>query len=212
MVARPLTEPARRPPRNANCPDDAVSPDARAGGSKTTTQLYPSRDRILSPGDPSPAGRPFSGRPCRGPRHWLARLAIAPEGLHPPRAPHARRKPEALRHRTIVAACQRSGAAGPTPTVDQVFAAPPTRSPPRHLVDELRLVARWLDQVAARWRWCDQRTLASPAVGGVALQVCYDPGRQRRLVPGEARGWPMLRPWRIPGRPGTPLGRLTAET
>jgi hypothetical protein len=46
----------------------------------------------------------------------------------------------------------------------------------------------------ARWRWCGQRTVASPVVGGVALQVCYDPGRQRRLVPGEARGSPMLRP------------------
>jgi DNA polymerase III subunit epsilon len=67
--------------------------------------------------------------------------------------------------------------------------------PPRRLADELRLVARWLDQVAGDAEVVAvSGTLASPAVGGAALQVRYDPGRQRRLVPGEAQGRPMLRP------------------
>jgi hypothetical protein len=71
--------------------------------------------------------------------------------------------------------------------------------PPRHLADELRLVARWLDQVAGEAEVVAvSGTLASPAVGGAALQVRYDPGRQRRLVPSEARGRPMLRPRALP--------------
>ncbi len=67
--------------------------------------------------------------------------------------------------------------------------------PPPHLADELRLVARWLDQVAGEAEVVAvSGTLASPAVGGAALQVRYDPGRQRHLVAGEARGRPILRP------------------
>ena len=67
--------------------------------------------------------------------------------------------------------------------------------PPRHLADEMRLVARWLDQVAGKAEVVAvSGTLASPAVGGAALQVRYGPGRQRRLIPGEARGRPLLRP------------------
>ena len=73
--------------------------------------------------------------------------------------------------------------------------------PPRHLVDEIRLVARWLDQVAGKAEVVAvSGTLASPAVGGAALQVRYGPGRQRHLVPGEPRGRPMLRPRTLPGR------------
>jgi DNA polymerase-3 subunit epsilon len=73
--------------------------------------------------------------------------------------------------------------------------------PPRHLVDEIRLVARWLDQVAGKAEVVAvSGTLASPAVGGAALHVHYGPGRQRHLVPGEARGRPMLRPRALPGR------------
>jgi DNA polymerase-3 subunit epsilon len=71
--------------------------------------------------------------------------------------------------------------------------------PPRHLADELRLVARWLDQVADEAEVVAvSGTLASQAIGGAALQVRYDPGRQRRLVPGEAQGRPMLRPRALP--------------
>jgi DNA polymerase-3 subunit epsilon len=67
--------------------------------------------------------------------------------------------------------------------------------PPRHLADELRLVVRWLDQVAGETEVVAvSGTLASPAIGGAALQVRYDPQRQRHLVPGEAQGRPMLRP------------------
>jgi DNA polymerase-3 subunit epsilon len=73
--------------------------------------------------------------------------------------------------------------------------------PPRHLVDEIRLVGRWLDQVAGKAEVVAvSGTLASPAVGGAALQVRYGPGRQRHLVPGEPRGRPMLRPRTLPGR------------
>ena len=77
---------------------------------------------------------------------------------------------------------------------------PITGPPPRHLADELRLVARWLDQVAGEAEVVAvSGTFAGPAVGGAALQVRYDPGRQRHLVPGEARGRPMLRPRALPG-------------
>jgi DNA polymerase III subunit epsilon len=78
---------------------------------------------------------------------------------------------------------------------------PITGPPPRHRVDELRLVLRWLDQVAGEAEVVAvSGSFASPAVGGAALQVRYDPGRQRHLVPGEARGRPMLRPRALPGR------------
>ena len=77
---------------------------------------------------------------------------------------------------------------------------PITGPPPRHRVDEIRLVARWLDQVAGEAELVAvSGTFASPAIGGAALQVRYDPGRQRHLVPGEARGRPMLRPRALPG-------------
>jgi DNA polymerase-3 subunit epsilon len=76
---------------------------------------------------------------------------------------------------------------------------PITGPPPRHRVDEIRLVARWLDQVAAEAELVAvSGTFASPAIGGAALQIRYDPGRQRHLVPGEARGRPMLRPRALP--------------
>ena len=76
-----------------------------------------------------------------------------------------------------------------------------TGPPPRHLVDEIRLVAQWLDQVAGELEVVAvSGTLASPAIGGAALQVRYDPGRQRHLVPGEAGGRPMLRPRALPRR------------
>ncbi|HEX8930094.1 MAG TPA: GIY-YIG nuclease family protein, partial [Actinomycetota bacterium] len=74
--------------------------------------------------------------------------------------------------------------------------------PPRHLADELRLVARWLDQVAGEAELVAvSGTLASPAIGGAALQVRYDPGRQRRPMTGEAQGRPMLRPRALPRPP-----------
>jgi DNA polymerase III subunit epsilon len=76
---------------------------------------------------------------------------------------------------------------------------PITGPPPRHLADELWLVARWLDQVAGEAELVAvSGTLTSPAAGGAALQVRYDPGRQRRLLPSEARGRPMLRPRPLP--------------
>jgi hypothetical protein len=72
--------------------------------------------------------------------------------------------------------------------------------PPRHLADEVRLVAQWLEQVAGKAEVVAVGgTFASPAVGGAALQVRYDPGRHRHLVPGEAQGRPMLRPRPLPG-------------
>jgi DNA polymerase-3 subunit epsilon len=76
----------------------------------------------------------------------------------------------------------------------------PIAGPPlRHLIDEMRLVARWLDQVAGKAKVVAiSGTLASP-VGGAALQTYYGPGRQRRLIPGDARGRPMLRPRALPG-------------
>jgi DNA polymerase III subunit epsilon len=73
--------------------------------------------------------------------------------------------------------------------------------PPRHLADETRLVAQWVDQIAGEAEVVAvSGTFASPALGGAALQVRYDPGRQRHLVPGEARGRPMLRPRPLHGR------------
>jgi DNA polymerase-3 subunit epsilon len=70
-----------------------------------------------------------------------------------------------------------------------------TGPPPRDLADELRLVARWLDQVAREAEVVAvSGTFAGMAAGGAALQVRYDAGRHRQLVPGEARGRPLLRP------------------
>jgi len=89
----------------------------------------------------------------------------------------------------------------PATNVPEHGPKPITGPPPRHLVDEIRLVARWLDQVAGEAEVVAvSGTFAGPAVGGAALQVRYDPGRQRHLVPGEARGRPMLRPRALPGR------------
>jgi DNA polymerase III subunit epsilon len=68
--------------------------------------------------------------------------------------------------------------------------------PPRHLADELRLVAHWLDGVAGEAELLDVTgCLASPSAGGAALQVRYT--RRRSHVahpPGEARGRPQPRP------------------
>jgi DNA polymerase III subunit epsilon len=80
----------------------------------------------------------------------------------------------------------------------EVFDGPP----PRHLVDEVNLVTRWMEAAAgkAELLWVRGR-LASPAVGGARLQISYDPGRHRHaLPPGEARGRPEARPSRRPAR------------
>jgi DNA polymerase-3 subunit epsilon len=70
--------------------------------------------------------------------------------------------------------------------------------PPRHLADEVGLVTRWLEGVAGKAELLGVRgRLASPAVGGAALQLRYDPGRHRHAwPPGEARGRPEARPSR----------------
>jgi len=75
--------------------------------------------------------------------------------------------------------------------------------PPRHLADETALVSRWLDGVAGRAELLAvSGRLASPARGGAALQVRYDPRRARGLtLPGEADGRPEPRPPRRPLRP-----------
>jgi DNA polymerase III subunit epsilon len=84
-----------------------------------------------------------------------------------------------------------------------------TRPPPRHLADEIRLVARWLDQVAGEAEVVAvSGTFASPAIGGAAIQVRYDPGRQRHFVPGEARGRPRLRPRALPRRRSGHVSRV----
>jgi DNA polymerase-3 subunit epsilon len=86
---------------------------------------------------------------------------------------------------------------------------PVTAPPPRHLADEIRLVANWLDQVAGEVELLAvSGTLASPAVGGAALQVRYDPARQRSPLPGEARGRPLLRPRSGRGRPASRAAAL----
>jgi DNA polymerase-3 subunit epsilon len=80
----------------------------------------------------------------------------------------------------------------------EVFDGPP----PRHLVDEVNLVTRWMEAAAgkAELLWVRGR-LASPAVGGARLQISCDPGRHRHaLPPGEARGRPEARPSRRPAR------------
>jgi DNA polymerase III subunit epsilon len=70
--------------------------------------------------------------------------------------------------------------------------------PPRQLADEVHLVTRWLDEVAGEVEVLGVRgRLASPWVGGAALQVRYDPRRRRhQWPPGEARGRPEPRPSR----------------
>jgi DNA polymerase-3 subunit epsilon len=70
--------------------------------------------------------------------------------------------------------------------------------PPRHLADEVGLVTRWLEGAAGKAELLEVRgRLASPAVGGAALQLRYDPGRHRHAwPPGEARGRPEARPSR----------------
>jgi DNA polymerase III subunit epsilon len=76
----------------------------------------------------------------------------------------------------------------------EVFVGPP----PRHLADEVGLVTRWLEGAAGKAELLGVRgRLASPAVGGAALQLRYDPGRHRHAwPPGEARGRPEARPSR----------------
>jgi hypothetical protein len=112
--------------------------------------------------------------------------------------PHPRgREVTVLRHGQLVSVTRvpTDNAIQPATDVPEHHLQPITGPPPRHLVDELRLVARWLDQVAGEVEVVAvSGTLASPVVGGAALQVRYDAGRQRRPVPGEARGRPMLRP------------------
>jgi DNA polymerase-3 subunit epsilon len=76
----------------------------------------------------------------------------------------------------------------------ELFVGPP----PRHLADEVGLVTRWLEGAAGKAELLEVRgRLASPAVGGAALQLRYDPGRHRHAwPPGEARGRPEARPSR----------------
>jgi DNA polymerase III subunit epsilon len=108
-----------------------------------------------------------------------------------------------LRHGQLVSVTimPEDDAIQPTANAPEPGPEPVTGPPPRHLVDEMRLVARWLDQVAGEAEVVAvSGTFASPALGGAALQVRYDPGRHRHLVPGEARGRPMLRPRPLPGR------------
>ncbi len=117
--------------------------------------------------------------------------------------PHPRgREVTVLRHGQLVSVTvvPADDAVQPAANAPEHGPEPVTGPPPRHLVDEIRLVARWLDQVAGEAEVVAvSGTFASPAIGGAALQVRYDPGRQRHLVPGEARGRPMLRPRALPG-------------
>ncbi len=87
-----------------------------------------------------------------------------------------------------------------------------TGPPPRHLADEVHLVTHWLNGVAAEAELLAvDGCLASPSVGGAALQVRY--GRRRSSTPrppGEARGRPQPRPTSRRGRSGQPAGATTA--
>jgi DNA polymerase-3 subunit epsilon len=118
--------------------------------------------------------------------------------------PHPRgREVTVLRHGQLVSVTivPTGDAIQPATSGSEHGPEPITGPPPRHLVDEIRLAARWLDQVAGEAEVVAvSGTFASPAIGGAALQVRYDPGRQRHLVPGDARGRPMLRPRALPGR------------
>jgi DNA polymerase-3 subunit epsilon len=68
--------------------------------------------------------------------------------------------------------------------------------PPRHLADEVRLVASWLDGVAGEAELLAVRgCLASRSTGGAALQVRYTRRRSSGAhAPGEASGRPQPRP------------------
>jgi DNA polymerase-3 subunit epsilon len=118
--------------------------------------------------------------------------------------PHPRgREVTVLRHGQLVSVTVVPAGEAVRPLADAPEPGPMsiTGPPPRHLVDEIRLVTRWLDQVAGELEVVAvSGTLASPAIGGAALQVRYDPGRQRHIVPGEARARPMLRPRALPKR------------
>jgi DNA polymerase III subunit epsilon len=100
-------------------------------------------------------------------------------------------------------------AADDQPGVERLLAAAATPEPfegppPRHLADEVGLVTRWLEGAAGKAELLGVRgRLASPAVGGAALQLRYDPGRHRHAwPPGEARGRPEARPARPEARRG----------
>jgi DNA polymerase-3 subunit epsilon len=125
--------------------------------------------------------------------------------------PHPRgREVTVLRHGQLVSVTivPADDAIQPATNAPEHGPEPVTGPPPRHLADEIRLVARWLDQVAGEAEVVAvSGTFASPATGGAALQVRYDPGRQHPLVPGEARGRPMLRPRPLPGRRSGPASR-----
>jgi DNA polymerase-3 subunit epsilon len=136
-------------------------------------------------------------------RRRVAALCAAGELVVARRHPRGR-EVTVLRHGQLVSvaiapadgALPLEAATGPEP-------APIAGPPPRHLADEVRLVARWLDQVAGEAEVVAVGgTFASPAAGGAALQVRYDPGRHRDADPGEARSRPMLRPRALPGRAG----------
>jgi DNA polymerase III subunit epsilon len=109
-----------------------------------------------------------------------------------------------LRHGQLVSvAVVPAGGALPLVAAAERDPEPIACPPPRHLADEVRLVARWLDQVAGEAELVAVGgRFASPAAGGAALQVRYDPGRHRHADPGEARGRPLLRPRALPGRSG----------
>ena len=68
--------------------------------------------------------------------------------------------------------------------------------PPRHLADEVHLVTHWLNGVAGDAELLAVNgCLASPSVGGAALQVRYNRrGSATPRPPGEARGRPQPRP------------------
>jgi DNA polymerase III subunit epsilon len=84
-----------------------------------------------------------------------------------------------------------------------------TGPPPRHLADEVQLVAHWLNGVAGEAELVAiDGCLSSPSVGGAALQVRYD--RRRSATPrppGEARGRPQPRPTSRRRAAGQPVAR-----
>jgi DNA polymerase-3 subunit epsilon len=98
-------------------------------------------------------------------------------------------------------------AAGDHAAVERLLAGAGTPArfqgpPPRQLADEVQLLTRWLDEVAGEVEVLSVRgRLASPWLGGAALQVRYKPRRRgHSWPPGEARGRPEP-------RPGLPLPR-----
>jgi DNA polymerase-3 subunit epsilon len=135
-------------------------------------------------------------------RRRVATLCAAGELVLARPHPHGR-EITVLRHGQLVSVAVVPAGDAPQRSLDAPTDGPEpvTGPPPLLLVDEIRLVARWLDQVAGEAEVVAvSGTFASPAIGGAALQVRYDPGRRRRLVPGEARGRPLLRPRALPGR------------